>query len=663
MKILPRAAARRETCDTYVDERGARVSDMGCRAVFEQTDDIFVVCAAVLDGGDVVDFVLEDVNPAFQALLGPGGEQAGGRRVTEVLPWIGQDPMTWIEALRDVIASGRPGHMERHVAPLDRWYRISVYRAGPAHAAFVGHDVTQRRKMEAELREREARERARAVELQGVLDAVPAVVFIARDRGAQRIDPNGAAEEMLRVRPRANVSMGAPTGERPEHVRVMRDGVDVPPEDMAIQVAARTGAEVRDWAWDLVFEDGTTRHLLGNATPLLDERGEPRGAVGAFLDITERKRAADALAEADRRKSEFLAVLSHELRNPLSSIHYSLYLLKRAGRTEEQAGRALSVLERQVQQLSRLVDDLLDVTRLSRGKIELKKTTLELSELVLQVAEDHRSLFLDKGVRLGAELRGHPLHVRGDPARLKQIIGNLLWNAVKFTDPGGEVVLSLDREGARSSAVIRVRDTGIGIEPGVLQGLFEPFVQADVSLARSSGGLGLGLALVKGLVDMHGGSVTGASEGAGKGAEFTVRLPVEEEQPPAEVPRRSAAEAKRRRILVIDDSEDAAEMLKEALEIMGGHEVETANDALSGLEKVRALRPDVVLCDIGLPGTDGYAVARAVRSDPSNGRVFLVALTGYASPEDRQRAIEAGFDRHLAKPPSLEQLEEAVTAG
>jgi PAS domain S-box-containing protein len=368
-----------------------------------------------------------------------------------------------------------------------------------------------------------------------------------------------------------------------------------------------------------------------------------------------------SLEEADRRKNEFLAMLSHELRNPLAPIRNSLFILDRAEPGGEQAQRAQAVIDRQVAHMTRLVDDLLDVTRISRGKVQLVRETLDLAEVARRAAEDHLSAFVASGVALEVTIAEAPVRICGDRTRVAQVIGNLLQNAWRFTPAGGKVSVSVEASAELWQAVARVRDTGAGIAPEMLPRLFEPFTQADTSLDRSKGGLGLGLALVKGLVEMHGGTVSAVSEGLGHGAEFTVRFPLEHATPVVEASRGGAAPGGRaRRVLIIEDNVDAAETLREVLEF-GGHVVEVAYIGTVGIQLARAFQPDVVLCDIGLPGMDGYEVARAIRIDPLLRHMRLVALTGYAAPDDVARAREAGFDRHVAKPPSLQEIEEALT--
>ncbi|HXY39589.1 MAG TPA: ATP-binding protein [Vicinamibacteria bacterium] len=396
------------------------------------------------------------------------------------------------------------------------------------------------------------------------------------------------------------------------------------------------------------------------ALPLLDLLGRHAADLIERAHIEEALRSAnEQLLEDDRRRDQFLAVLSHELRNPLAPIRNSLFVLDLAVPGGDQARRARAVIERQTEQLVRLVDDLLDVTRVRRGKIQLQRQPLELCELVRRTVDDHRSLFERKAIQLEVQPAARAVMLNADRNRLAQVVGSLLQNAAKFTAQGGRVGVAVTVEGTPRRACVRIRDDGVGMGPETLAGLFQPFVQADRTLDRSAGGLGLGLALVKGLVDLHGGEVSARSDGLGQGAEFVVRLPLETEGLAAPARSRTGTRTRSRRVLVIEDNLDAAESLRELLEF-GGHEVAIAHNGPEGIAKARDCTPEVVLCDIGLPGMNGYEVARAFRSDVRLKEARLVALSGYALPEDLQRAAEAGFERHLAKPPSLEKLEETL---
>ncbi len=395
-----------------------------------------------------------------------------------------------------------------------------------------------------------------------------------------------------------------------------------------------------------------------------------RSKVAAFLQLhrqrqllseqlDEIRRAKEALQEADRRKDDFLAVLSHELRNPLAPIQNGIYILRRSTLPDDRAGRALDAIERQARHLERLVSDLLDVTRIARGKVQLKRQRLDLAEALRRTADDHRPDFAAKGVTFLVTTPPGPVWVEADPTRLAQIVGNLLVNALKFTDAGRSASLALAVDD-RSAAIV-VADEGAGIASQLLPVIFDPFTQADRTLARSQGGLGLGLALGKGMVELHGGRVSAASGGPGQGATFRVHLPLAHDKGAsaggAAAPAAARAPGAPVRVLLVEDNPDAASTLREALELLG-HEVHVATDGDAGLRAAERLDPSVVICDIGLPGIDGYEVARrlSARGDPP----LLVAVTGYALPEDRRRALEAGFVHHLAKPIRIDDLARVI---
>src|SRR5262245_57698699 len=415
--------------------------------------------------------------------------------------------------------------------------------------------------------------------------------------------------------------------------------------------------------------------------------------------VAERARIEEALRESDHHKDAFLAMLAHELRNPLGPIRNATHILRQRMRADPTAEQARAMIDRQVGHMTRLIDDLLDVSRIAQGRIELRKERCDLAASACETAEDYRQLLESGGLRLKLELPAGPLWMDGDPTRLAQVVGNLLHNASKFTEPGGSVVVRLRCDGDGSGAHLSVRDTGIGMTPETLGRLFGAFQQADRTLARSRGGLGLGLALVKGLVERHGGSVSAASAGPGYGSEFTVVLPLApprpralaeapepgvaraaaEEPAPAPAPspatpaplvgprerlrppvprvagRPRVAPSRALHVLVVEDNVDAAHSLETLLQL-SGQQVDVVDSGPAGVEAARRLHPEVVLCDIGLPGMDGYAVARALRDEPALAGARLIAITGYGQQEDQRRAREAGFDLHLTKPVDFEEL-------
>jgi PAS domain S-box-containing protein len=374
----------------------------------------------------------------------------------------------------------------------------------------------------------------------------------------------------------------------------------------------------------------------------------------------EKRRDEQALRDADRRKDEFLATLAHELRNPLSPIRSSLQILKMPRVDAETIKRSRDMMERQVQHLVRLVDDLLDVSRVMRGKIELRKEPVELATLVARAVETAQPLLDTQGHQLNVRLPAESLLLDADPVRLTQVIGNLLTNAAKYTDPNGQIGLTAERDG--ETAVLRVQDNGIGIAPDMLRHIFALFVQVDHAATRSQGGLGIGLTLVKNLVEMHGGAIEAHSAGLGKGSEFVVRLPILAKRSERESGRDNGELAhvppppSGYRVLIVDDNEDAANSLAVLLRLQG-HEVGVAYSGMAALEMTKAGAPDVVFLDIGMPGMDGCEVARRLRQQPGLEHVVLVALTGWGQQEDRRRTAAAGFNHHLVKPPEPKALE------
>ncbi len=355
----------------------------------------------------------------------------------------------------------------------------------------------------------------------------------------------------------------------------------------------------------------------------------------------------ERLAEAAQHKDEFLATLAHELRNPLAPIRNALHVLRLRGGHAPTRTWAEDVLERQVSHLTRLVNDLLDVSRITRGKVALQPERTDLRRLARAALEDRRAALEAGGLAVELRLPPEPVWVLADATRLTQVLDNLLENAGRFTGAGGRVTVEVCCDGAEVAAA--VRDTGAGIAPELLPRLFRPLTQADASLARAGGGLGLGLALVKGLVELHGGRVRAASAGPGQGAEFTFWLPLAEAAAPAPPVLPDAETPRGLRILMVEDNRDGAETLRVLLELFG-HEVALAYTGSAGVELARRFHPDVVLCDLGLPGMDGFAVGRALRQDPETAQARLIVLSGYGTEEDRRKSREAGFDLHLTKP-------------
>jgi PAS domain S-box-containing protein len=636
MSIIRDASERKRA------EEALRESEARFRDLFENAND--VIYTLDLEGR------ITSTNKRAEQTFGYTREEALGRSAADlVLP---EYHARMYDALRRKLAGDEsPTTYELEVltkdgrrVPLEVASRLIVRDGRPAGIQGIARDVSERKRAEGAVRS--AREQLRVV----TETMSAAVTLCSRDLRCLWVSKRyaewlGRPAEEIAGRPIREII--GPEGYediRPYVERVLRG------EKVAYEAPVHYRGRGRRWI-----------HAVYTPTP--GDADVPDGWVAVITDITDRKRAEDALKEADRRKDEFLAMLAHELRNPLAPIRNSVQVLKLLGSSDPKQAQARDVIERQVAHMARLIDDLLDVSRITRGNILLRKGKLDLVALVRAAVEDHRRLLEETGLTLAVELPDRPLWMEGDPTRLAQVVGNLLHNANKFTDAGGAVRVRLTVEAGGETAVLSVRDSGIGLEPDILGRLFEPFSQADRSLDRSRGGLGLGLALVKGLVELHGGTVQASSPGPGGGAEFVLRLPLS--APLKETGRPTPAAASSRqalRVLVIEDRRDTAESLRMLLELLG-HQVAVAYTGAPGLQTARSFHPDVVLCDIGLPGgMDGYAVARALRADGELFEVPLIAMSGYGQEEDQRRARQAGFDRHLTKPVDPQVLTQLLDA-
>ncbi|MFO0928770.1 MAG: PAS domain S-box protein [Gemmataceae bacterium] len=522
-------------------------------------------------------------------------------------------------------------------------------------------DIHDLKATQEALRESERRERERAQVLQTLLNAAPTPIWISYDRDCREITGNPASYQLLRTPPGGTVSATAP-GNRPRHrtFREYRGDTPISPEELPMQTAAR-GVEVHGAELKLVYTDGDVRHIYGNAVPLRDDLGQPRGAIAAFVDITKLKEAEEGLKEADRRKDEFLAMLAHELRNPLAPIRNAVQLLRLIGLPDPRLEQVRDLIDRQLTHLVRLVDDLLEVSRITRGMIELQRDRVDLARVVQNAVETSCPL-LDAGRHeLTVTTPPEPIPVDGDPVRLTQVVTNVLNNAAKFTPSGGHIAVTVAREDGR--AVVRIKDDGPGIPAAVLPQVFELFTQFSGTRDRSQGGLGIGLALVKRLVEMHGGSVEVHSDGPGTGAEFVIRLPLADAAPAAaERPATHTVNGRGGcRILVVDDNVDAADSLAMVL-ALSGHDVRTAHDGATGIELVKGFRPAVILLDLGMPVMDGYETARRIRQLDAGQQAKLIALTGWGQEHDRRQTRDAGFDEHLVKPVDPAVLQALLAA-
>jgi PAS domain S-box-containing protein len=417
-----------------------------------------------------------------------------------------------------------------------------------------------------------------------------------------------------------------------------------------VERAFETGQPV-EGEWRVTWPDGSVHWLMGRFQVFKDAAGVPLRMTGVNLDITNRKRAEEALRESDRRKDEFLAMLAHELRNPLAPVRNAAQVLHMKSPATSELQWAKDVIDRQMQSLTRLIDDLMDVSRISRGKIELRRERVELAQVVQDAVESSRPLIEQQGQKLTVTLPPQPILLDADLTRLAQVFLNLLNNAAKFNVRGGRIDLTAERQG--SDVVVLVKDTGIGIPAAHLSSVFEMFSQVEGALSRSQGGMGIGLYLVKRLVELHQGQIEVKSDGLDKGSEFLVRLPILLEPSPTPVisnddePR--AIPTSKLRILVVDDNRDAASTLTMLLEYMG-NTARMVHDGEEAVETAGKFRPNVVLLDIGLPKMNGYDAARAIRLEPWGQNMVLIAVTGWGHDEDKRKSEDAGFDLHMVKP-------------
>ena len=608
------------------------------------------------------------LNPAAERLTGGSAEPAHGRHLNQALRLVDESTGRPIELLISEEGIGESSAMLRRPLRVEGGAgccsggrllaSLDPIREGEAFvgAVLVLRDVSDRLEQEKEARESVSRYRsffdqsAEGIWRCELEEPVP--VELPIDEQVERMYRHAVVAECNRGMARMH-GLSEPAeliGSRLADLLPRSDSHDFG----SLRAFVRSGYRLAGESQELDRE-GKPRHLLNSLIGVL-EKGRLVRIWGTQLDITERKRLedelrrrADDLAGADRRKDQFLAMLAHELRNPLAPIRNAVELMRQVETIDPAFQPSREMVERQVKHLARLVDDLLDVSRITQGSIRLRKEAVDLGSVVERAVEATRPLIDSRTHELKVQLPTDPIHLEADPARLEQILANLLNNAAKYTMPGGQIRVTAALEGAE--AVVRVRDNGIGVPPDVLDRVFEPFVQSEGSLARSEGGLGIGLTLVRSLVEMHGGSVEATSPGLGQGSEFVVRLP-------ANVPAEKAASmpvpdvpfpSRGLRVLVVEDNVDAAESLSALLRLWG-HEVRMVHDGLAAIDAAREQHPEVVLLDIGLPGLDGYQVAKRLREEASMDGALLVAMTGYGQPEDRRRSREAGIHHHFVKP-------------
>ena len=569
-----------------------------------------------------------------------------------LVEWLGKQS-SWSDL--PVLILARPGADSAAVAlALDVLGNVTVLERPMRIAALVSVIRTALRSRQRQYQTRDyLGERERSLQAQALLAAIVASsddAIVSKTLDGIILTWNAGAERLFGYT--ADEAVG-------QHITFI-----IPPErqdeELSILARLRLGERIEHFETVRVRKDGTRIDVSLTVSPLRDSSGRVYGASKVARDITQRKQAEAALRDVDRRKDEFLAILAHELRNPLAPIRNSLHILRLTSPENGMRERVGDMMERQVNHMVRLVDDLLEVSRISRGKIELRKERIDLAAVVRTSVETSRPLIEAVGHQLSVTFSPEPLVVEGDPVRLAQVFANLLNNAAKYTDPGGHIWISMGRDG--KCAAVSVRDTGAGISSEMLPRIFDLFSQAESLSERSQGGLGIGLTLVRSLVEMHGGTVEAFSEGVGRGSEFVIRLPLSsvhlvEPPRPREVP---TANLQSHRLMIVDDNHDAAESMGILLKLLGA-EVKVVYSGPEALDSLDEYRPSAVVLDIGMPGMDGHEVARRIRQHPDFRDVPLIALSGWGQEEDRRRSKQAGFDYHLIKPADVNALQKLLT--
>ena len=565
----------------------------------------------------------------------------------------------YYDAIDRALATGKPerlpvtvsiaGQVRHYFAAIDAVKDPSGNVIGLVGAST---DVTPTRTAELALQQSEQRERRRAAELEAVLSAVPAAVFISRDRECRRIFGSRLALELLRRPGDSEVLIGDPNAPPVAGMAVLdASGRELTAAELPLSRAAASGTPQHNARVQFVFADGAHKHLFGNAVPLLADSGLPIGAVSAFVDVSALVAIESQLKDEARRKDEFLAVLAHELRNPMAPIRYAAAMLRQSN-TEKQVLRAGEVIERQSAHMARLLDDLLDVARITRGVIELRCEVLDLRRIVAEAIEHARPGVQERQHELEVTETPEAVAVHGDGSRLLQVVSNLIDNARKYTPPGGHIVVSLARDSVH--ATLKVSDNGIGLEPDSAARVFEMFARLHADRgAAAAGGLGIGLTVAKRLVELHGGSLSVESPGFNRGTTFTIRLPLavahDESAGPDEGSKVVSLFADKPQVLVVDDNRDAADSLATLLR-SEGFPVKVAYDGITALRLFEQVRPTLVLLDLGLPDIPGHDVALRMRQMTHGQSLQVFAISGWGQEADRRRSRDVGTDEHLVKP-------------
>lgn len=620
------------------------INDQHYRHIFESIDEGFCIIEVLFDDeGHAYDYRFLETNAAFSRHTGL--TDSTGKTVRETMP--GVEP-SWFRAYGRVAKTGKTERVVEHFSARDRWFEVDAFRLPEdSTVALLLRDVTERKHAEDEL-----------LRVLGLLEGIARGsedLIAALDQDFRFLYCNDAYRREFQRLWCFDVVEGS---------SLLEALAPWPKEQQKFQSLwsrALNGESFRVQA-DFGPNESDRRIYDLRFNPIRDPHGRAVGAAHIFRDMTDQVRVQDELRaseerlrESDRRKDEYLAMLGHELRNPLAAVRNATELIKRSAFADEGLHHATSVLERQTRHMARLLDGLLEVSRIAQGKIGLAKEVIDLRAVLRGVLEDRGGHLENRHISLTEMWPDEPIWVHGDPVRLAQVFDNLMGNAIKFCKVGDVIDVSLRRDG--NQIEITFRDSGVGIPQELISRIFEPFFQGQQDIARATGGLGLGLALVKGLTELHGGQVVVTSEGSGKGSRFTISLPASNAPEPGitdEVPPVPAS-----RILVIEDNEDAGQTLCELL-CIHGHDAQLVQGAVQALNFLWQKGADIVLCDLGLPDMSGYDLARTVRQDEILQDIPLIALTGYGQPDDRRRSRAAGFDEHLTKPVDLQVLMKAM---
>jgi PAS domain S-box-containing protein len=650
--------------DRKTAEASLRQSEERYRSLFDSIDQGFCIIEMIFDqDGNPRDYRFCEINPVFEQQTGL--HEAEGKTMRELIP---EHEQYWFDIYGKVAVTGESIRFESESRVLGRWFDLFAFRieeSGGAKVAVLFRDITEQKRVGQLLRtsEQQALEAARQTErerrrLEALLQAVPVGIVVSDFDGAILL--SNAAHRHLwgQQHPDARSIDSFREWKGWWADGSSRHGRQLEPHEWPTARILLEGETQRDIIEIESFDTPPVRHIvLVSGAPIRDGDGRIAGAVIAQMDITERIKAEEALRQADRRKDEFLAMLAHELRNPLAPISAAADLLGLIPMGEAEIKQTSGIIARQVHHLTGLVDDLLDVSRVTRGLVSLEKTRLDAKRVVSDAVEQVRPLIESRRHRLTVDTPPESAFVVGDSKRLVQVMTNLLNNAAKYTPEGGHIALSMEVDG--DHVKITVTDNGIGMTPELVTHAFELFMQAKRTSDRSQGGLGIGLALVKSLVELHGGSIHAYSDGMGKGSRFTVCLPHLAER--TDILRTEPATAfgvvqgPALTVMVVDDNVDAARMLAMLIEALG-HHVIVEHHPRRALERAKAAMPDVCLLDIGLPDMDGNELARCLRAQPQSAQATLIAISGYGQEHERAESLRAGFSHHFAKPVNMEKL-------